>query len=109
MHIDYKFKIYSDIMYFIDISETRLEMAMKLGADHKILLTGQQTIDDIIQEITTKMGERPDVTIECSGAEASINLAISVSVMCVNLLKIIICCRNCTIPHTSTSSTMSYL
>ena len=49
-------------------------MAMKLGANHQVLVKGKQT-KDVIQEITTKMGGHPNVTIECSGAEPSITLA----------------------------------
>lgn len=53
---------------------------MKLGANHKILVKGKQA-EDLVKEITTKIGKHPDVTIECSGVESSVKLAILVRMM----------------------------
>ena len=52
-------------------------MAKALGADHTVLVTsrdGQAVADNIVQT----MGGQPDVSIECSGAEPSVQTAIYV-------------------------------
>jgi len=59
-----------------DIAENRLELAKTLGAHHTIKITPGGEVADLVKEVEAKMGVRPDVTIECSGAESSIKLAI---------------------------------
>nr|CAH0111454.1 unnamed protein product [Daphnia galeata] len=58
-----------------DISESRLEVAKTLGADHT-LLVGQEDAETLSKQVAGKLGQPSDVTIECSGAESSIRLAI---------------------------------
>ncbi|XP_064620809.1 sorbitol dehydrogenase-like [Lineus longissimus] len=58
-----------------DISESRLEAAKKMGADHTILVKSRDA-KALAKEVEDVMGEMPDITIECSGAESSIQLAI---------------------------------
>lgn len=58
-----------------DISESRLEVAKTLGTDHT-LLVGQNDAETLAQQVAEKLGSLSDVTIECSGAESSIRLAI---------------------------------
>jgi len=59
-----------------DMVENRLELAKTLGAHHTVKITPGVEVADLVKEVETKMGVRPDVTIECSGAESSIKLAI---------------------------------
>jgi len=59
-----------------DIAENRLELAKTLGAHHTVKITPGTEVADIVKQVEAKMGVRPDVTIECSGAESSIKLAI---------------------------------
>lgn len=67
-----------DVVYTsIDISESRLEVAKSLGADHT-LQVGQENAETLASRVAEKLGAPADVTIECSGAESSIRLAIFV-------------------------------
>jgi len=59
-----------------DINEKRLKIAKELGATHAINSTGK-TPEQIAEEILQATGEanRPEVAIECSGVESSIQSA----------------------------------
>ena len=61
-----------------DISEHRLGVAKTMGADHIVHVTTRdaQAVAKLVEEA---MGGMPDKTIECSGAEASIQTGIYVS------------------------------
>ena len=48
-----------------------------MGADHTVLVKGGKP-EALAEEIKKLMGDMPDVTIECSGAESSIHLGIVV-------------------------------
>lgn len=73
------FEYYYKAQYLIaDISESRLEVAKTLGADHTLLVS-QNDAETLAQQVAEKLGSLADVTIECSGAESSIRLAIFVS------------------------------
>lgn len=52
-------------------------MAKSLGADHT-LLVGQESSETLATQVADKLGGHSDITIECSGAESSIRLAIFV-------------------------------
>lgn len=54
-------------------------MAKKLGADDTYLVQKQKSEMDIVADIHKMFGEEPDRTIDASGAQASIRLAILVS------------------------------
>ncbi|GFU22585.1 sorbitol dehydrogenase [Nephila pilipes] len=61
-----------------DISEKRLEIAKTLGATHQICVKDVDT-KTAAEQIKSKLGGSPDVTLECSGAEVSLRLAIKVA------------------------------
>lgn len=63
----------------IDIVESRLTMAKKLGADDTYLLQKDRSEKDIVADIHAIFGDEPNRTIDASGAQASIRLAILVS------------------------------
>ncbi|GBN21965.1 Sorbitol dehydrogenase [Araneus ventricosus] len=72
-----------------DISENRLDVAKKLGATYQLNVKDLDSKTAVTQ-IKSLIGGPPDVTIECSGAESSIKLALLVTksggvVMCVGL------------------------
>ncbi|KAF8795543.1 sorbitol dehydrogenase-like [Argiope bruennichi] len=72
-----------------DISESRLEVAKKIGAINQVNVKNVDTKDAIAQ-IKSKLSGCPDVTLECSGADSSVRLAILITksggvVMCVGL------------------------
>uniref|UniRef100_T1IX42 Sorbitol dehydrogenase n=1 Tax=Strigamia maritima TaxID=126957 RepID=T1IX42_STRMM len=59
-----------------DVDLGRLEFAEELGADHKLLINDGMTEKDIVNKIEEIMNGKPDVTIECSGAESAIRTGI---------------------------------
>lgn len=64
---------------YTDISESRLAMAKKLGANVAYKINTEMGSRETSQEILKLLGQRaPDVTIECSGAESSIQTGIYV-------------------------------
>ena len=59
-----------------DISASRLQLAAKLGAQHTLLVDSKDA-PALAERVAALLGgHQPDVTIECSGAESSIQLAI---------------------------------
>jgi len=59
-----------------DISESRLAVAKQLGANHTLHVTGDQTVKEQAHKVGELLGDMPDVSVECSGAEASIQTGI---------------------------------
>ncbi|CAG7696145.1 unnamed protein product [Allacma fusca] len=59
-----------------DISASRLEAAKELGADQVLLVEAGVEMSQYATEVATLLGGAPDISIECSGAESSIKLAI---------------------------------
>lgn len=57
-----------------DVVEHRLEFAKSIGADETLKVVGG--VDTLVGEVEAKLGRKPDITIECSGFESSIQLAI---------------------------------
>jgi len=58
-----------------DIDEGRLKKAKEIGADFTVKVTSRNAIETA-QKIEDTMGEKPDITIECSGAPPSIQTAV---------------------------------
>lgn len=54
-------------------------MAKKLGADDTYLLQKDKSEKDVVADIHAIFGDEPNRTIDASGAQASIRLAILVS------------------------------
>jgi L-iditol 2-dehydrogenase len=59
-----------------DIRADRLEFAKELGADYTITVDGTYDATRLAKEVVEALGGQPNVTIECSGAEISIQAAI---------------------------------
>ncbi|XP_029158154.1 sorbitol dehydrogenase-like [Nylanderia fulva] len=59
-----------------DIVESRLKIAKKLGADDTYLLQKDKSEKDVVADIHAIFGDEPDRTIDASGVQASIRLAI---------------------------------
>ena len=57
--------------------DQRLEFARSIGADATVKVSG--SVDDMSKKILEVLGCAPDVTIECSGVESSIQLGMTVS------------------------------
>uniref|UniRef100_A0A8C5LXU8 Sorbitol dehydrogenase n=1 Tax=Leptobrachium leishanense TaxID=445787 RepID=A0A8C5LXU8_9ANUR len=58
-----------------DLSSTRLEKAKEVGADFVVQVTNE-TPQQIAQKVETLLGCMPEITIECTGAEACIQAGI---------------------------------
>jgi len=58
-----------------DINNQRLEVAKQLGAHHAVFVDTRDA-RAVAGRVTEALGSMPDVTIECSGAEASIQTGI---------------------------------
>lgn len=62
----------------IDVVKSRLDFAKKLGADHVVVADTKDAIA-LAKKVKETMGCEPDITLECSGAEASLQLGIQVT------------------------------
>lgn len=69
-------RVYSVCFLCLDVSKNRLELAKELGA-HPVCVKGLDA-SEVVDIIKSKLGGSPDITLECSGAEASISNAIKV-------------------------------
>ena len=70
---------------YSDINESRLAFGKKMGAD-QIVVVDSRDARDVAAKIVDAMGAEPDITIECSGAESSIQSAIYVSRLVTSLV-----------------------
>ncbi|XP_063865260.1 sorbitol dehydrogenase-like isoform X1 [Scylla paramamosain] len=61
-----------------DIKDSRLAMAKRMGADHTLLVTSEDTQCQV-QQVQQIMGCQPDITMECSGTKAGLSLGIYVT------------------------------
>ena len=59
-----------------DLLQSRLDVAKTLGADDTFLAKREYTEPETVQKVHELFGEEPDTTIDASGAQASIRLAI---------------------------------
>ncbi|GLH07399.1 hypothetical protein R5R35_002892 [Gryllus longicercus] len=59
-----------------DIVQNRLDIAKELGANHTVLITPDLDEQSVIKSVHKTLGTAPDISIDCSGAESSIRLAI---------------------------------
>ncbi|XP_052793595.1 sorbitol dehydrogenase-like isoform X2 [Mya arenaria] len=65
----------ASVVCVTDLDEKRLAMAKEMGADHVVKITSKDP-KEMADKIVETFGERPDVTIECSGAPPSTRTAI---------------------------------
>ena len=61
-----------------DISEHRLKVAKDMGADYTVHVDTRDS-QALAETVKSTLGCEPDITIECSGAESSIQTGIYVS------------------------------
>lgn len=59
-----------------DIVAERLAVAKSLGANHTFLIEKERSEKENIRLVHEMMGEMPDKTIDCSGAESTSRMAI---------------------------------
>jgi len=51
-------------------------VAQELGADQTIAIESGLSVEQLVSKVREQMGKCPDISIECSGAQSSIKLAI---------------------------------
>lgn len=61
-----------------DILDVKLKAAKDLGANHTINVTGMKE-DDIIAKITELLGQQPNKTFDCTGAQICVRVALKVT------------------------------
>ena len=59
----------------LDINADRLKVALQLGADKAILIDTKLSDEQNIERVRQEIGGRADATIECTGVQSSIKLA----------------------------------
>ncbi|XP_032514523.2 sorbitol dehydrogenase-like [Danaus plexippus] len=59
-----------------DILESRLETARELGADHTLLVSRDSNEADLVRALHDLLGAHPDVSVDASGAPATVRLAL---------------------------------
>ncbi|CAG5128384.1 unnamed protein product [Candidula unifasciata] len=65
----------ASVVCVTDIDPARLKVAKQIGADHVVTVTGKDSLATA-QAVEEAMGDKVDISMECSGAEASIQAAI---------------------------------
>ena len=68
--------VYSELISFLDINVDRLKIAKEVVADETVLIGKIDTTESLVEVVEKQMDGLPDVTIECSGAESSMKLAL---------------------------------
>ena len=61
-----------------DVDASRLEFARNVGATHTVLVERGETEESAATRVAQALGGQPDRTIECSGAQFSVNLGVYV-------------------------------
>jgi len=74
-----------------DVVQSRLEVAKQLGADGTVLVDTRD-IPTLVDRVEKALGAKPDISIDCSGVESSLQLGIKATksgglLMCVGLGK----------------------
>ncbi|KRT82776.1 hypothetical protein AMK59_4469, partial [Oryctes borbonicus] len=59
-----------------DILQRRLDLAKEMGADHTLLVDKNVSDEEIIKQVVEKLGGQPTISMDCSGAEQSVRIAI---------------------------------
>lgn len=63
----------------VDLVKSRLSVATSMGADKTIIIQPCETDQAIVEKVVAALGCEPTVSLDCSGAEQSVRVAIQVS------------------------------
>ncbi|XP_068910992.1 sorbitol dehydrogenase-like isoform X4 [Tenebrio molitor] len=66
-------------VFITDLADFRLKKAKELGADYVMKIRKDMQDKDVIAKIKETLGEDPNVTIDCTGAEQCIRIALQVT------------------------------
>lgn len=64
-----------------DINPLRLEIAKKIGIENTLLIDPKDDPVAAVPDVVKILGNEPDVTLECTGFESALRLAIAVTVL----------------------------
>ncbi|KAK9710408.1 Zinc-binding dehydrogenase [Popillia japonica] len=59
-----------------DILQHRLDLAKELGANHVLLVEKDASDESIVKKVHEMLGEEPTISMDCSGVEQSVTVAI---------------------------------
>ncbi|CAH1407006.1 unnamed protein product [Nezara viridula] len=60
----------------LDIIESRLQIAKNCGADYTLQITPKDDINVVSKKIEETLGEKPGITIDCTGYENTVNIGL---------------------------------
>lgn len=84
------------IIVVTDVVETRLKIAKKLAVDHTVLISPEQSEQEIIETILNTLGTTPNSTIDACGFESAQRIALKVTTTSTDKNVI----KNCDVPIT---------
>ena len=70
--------IFFFFFFFTDVDKSRLAFAKELGATHTLQIEKGEESENVAKKISDLLGDAPDRTIECSGAQFSVHLGVNV-------------------------------
>lgn len=62
-----------------DIVQNRLNVAKQLGADYTVLVQKDDSDETLVKKIVNTLGQQPDISLDCSGAEICVRTAVQVN------------------------------
>ena len=62
----------------LDVDKRRLAFAKEVGATHTLQIEKGEESENVAKKISDLLGDAPDRTIECSGAQFSVHLGVNV-------------------------------
>lgn len=66
------------LFLYADLLESRLQIAKNCGADYTIQITPKDDVNIVSKKIEEILGEKPDITIDCTGYENTVNIGLRV-------------------------------
>ena len=63
-----------------DVVAGRLEKAKEIGADYTLKIEKNMTEQDIVSRIKELLGEDPNISLDCTGAEQCVRVALQVHI-----------------------------
>ena len=73
-----KKEIYMKRIFITDLLENRLKVAKEFGADYVLQIKKDETEEEIVKNIHSSMEGEPDITMDCTGSEATNRLSVLV-------------------------------
>lgn len=65
---------------FTDLVDYRLDIAKQCGADYTLKVSPKDDTKELAQKVIDLLGDRPNITLDCTAFESSISLGLEVGV-----------------------------